>query len=112
MMCAYCQEARAVNRDHVIPRHIIRVYNRHAPLEAPSIPAEWLETVPSCFACNIRKGHRRLVPPSWEKRLSRLNKFFGGVPWRVWHGDPKEDVFRLAWTPDLAKAVEEERASQ
>lgn len=91
--CAYCG-ARAVNKDHVIPRQVVRTYNRRAPLDAPSIPAEWLETVPACFACNMRKGSRRLVPPSWGKRVEKLNKFFGGTPWRVWHGGTDEPAFR------------------
>lgn len=85
--------------DHVVPRSLVRRYNRYAPIEAPSIPPEWLDTVPACFKCNIRKGPRRLVPPSWEKCVEKMNAFFGGVPFRVWHGDPSEPAYAEAWTP-------------
>jgi 5-methylcytosine-specific restriction endonuclease McrA len=95
--CAYCQAARAVNWDHVVPRSLVRRYNRSAPLDAPSIPAEWLVVVGACFACNIRKGSRRLVPPSWAKQVHALNRFFGGTPFRVWAGDTKEPAFAEAW---------------
>ena len=97
MKCAYCGERRAVNQDHVIPRAVLRRYNRHSPIDAPSVPAEWLITVPSCFECNIRKGPRRLVPSSWEKYVPKLNKFFGGVEWRVWRGDPSEPAYAQPW---------------
>lgn len=102
--CAYCGVRRAVNQDHVVPRAMVRRYNRYSPLEKPSIPPEWLVTVPSCFPCNIRKGPRRLVPPSWEKQVPKLNRFFGGVPWRVWTGDPLELAYREAWMPLAAEA--------
>lgn len=81
--CAYCGVRRAVNQDHVIPRMIVKRQN--ADLRRPSIPADLLVTVPSCFDCNMRKGVRRLVPPSWKKHLSRLNKLQCGT-WRVWDG--------------------------
>ena len=90
--CAYCG-APAVNGDHVIPRSVVRSYNRSAPTGAPSIPNEWLTVVAACFACNIRKGPRRLVPPSWAARVNELNHFFGGTPFRVWHGDPSAPAF-------------------
>ena len=92
--CAYCGVRKAVNRDHVIPRSLIRNYNRFAPDDAPSIPAEWLEVVGACFECNIRKSSRRLVPPSWIKRVKALNRFFPGTPWRVWNGNPQAAAFR------------------
>lgn len=92
--CAYCGARRAVNREHVIPRSLVRTYNRYAPIDAPSIPAEWLAVVGACFDCNTRKGNRRLVPPAWANRINQLNRFFPGTPWRVWDGDPLSPAFR------------------
>ena len=92
--CAYCRERPAVNGDHVIPRALVRSYNRSAPVDAPSIPSKWLAVVPSCFSCNIRKGTRRLVPPSWSSQIKALDRFFGGTPFRVWDGDPMSPAFR------------------
>ena len=93
ILCAYCQTRRGYTKDHVIPRALLRRYNRTAPLEAPSIPPKWLDTVPCCLECNVRKATRRLVPPSWERQVTALNRFFPGVPWRVWHGDVSEPAF-------------------
>ena len=90
--CAYCGAA-AVNADHVIPRVVIRNYNRSAPVDAPSIPGKWLAVVPACFSCNIRKGARRLVPLSWRDEVAALNRFFGGTPFRVWSGRVDEPAF-------------------
>lgn len=58
-----------------------------------AIPSDFLGTVPCCFECNMRKGTRRLVPPSWAGKVDALNAFFGGTEWRVWRGDPKEEAF-------------------
>lgn len=91
--CAYCGDP-AVNGDHVIPRSVVRSYNWSAPAEAKSIPAAWLEIVPACFACNILKGTRRLVPPSWARRVAAMNRFFGGTPWRTWDGSPTAPAYR------------------
>ncbi|MPZ71414.1 MAG: hypothetical protein GEU71_18110 [Actinobacteria bacterium] len=88
--CAYCGQP-AVNGDHVIPRSTVRHYNASDATE--SIPSAWLAVVPSCFACNIRKGTRRLVPPSWAKRVKAMNRFFGGTKWRVWQGDTSEVAY-------------------
>lgn len=90
--CAYCA-LPAVNGDHVIPRSLIRRYNANAVEGAPSIPSKWLAVVPSCFACNILKGTRRLVPPSWAGQVNSLNRFFGGSAFRVWTGDIHEPAF-------------------
>lgn len=95
--CVYCGKP-AVNGEHVIPRALVRKYNATAPEEAPSIPAEWLVVEPSCFNCNIRKGTRRLVPPSWKHRIAAMNRFFGGVEWRIWSGDPADPAYAKAWT--------------
>lgn len=83
-VCAYCQKARAVNKDHVVPKSIQRKYALHPVL---------CETVPACFACNMLKGSRRLIPESWTDRLTLLRRELPGVEWRVWHGDPKEPAF-------------------
>lgn len=61
------------------------------------MPVELTYTVPACFACNIRKGARRLVPPSWADKIEALNDYFGGVPFRVWAGDPTDEAFSKAW---------------
>ena len=90
MICAYCQERRAVNADHVVPKSLRRKYKQHRKREArPRIPHELLGTEPACFSCNIRKGARRLVPPSWAEKVPLLNAFFGGTPFRVWDGSLK-----------------------
>ena len=89
MNCAYCRKARAVNRDHVVPKS----YRRKAP-----IPQELCGTVPACFACNIRKGNRRLVPASWADRLGLLESYYPGTPWRVWMGDVREPAYSEVWT--------------
>jgi hypothetical protein len=91
--CVYCGERRAVTRDHVIPRAVLRTYNATAPDDAPSVPPEWLGEVPACLECNVRKGRRRFVPPSWADQVSQLNEFFGAI-WSVWSGDPAEPEFR------------------
>ena len=91
--CAYCGQP-AVNGDHVIPRALVKRYNHTAPDDAPSIPVAWLRVEPSCFACNTRKGQRRLLPASWEPLIPAMSAFFGGAPWRVWDGDPMHEAFR------------------
>lgn len=87
-LCAYCGKRRAVNSDHVVPRSLARRF--------PDMPAELRATVPSCFDCNIRKGTRKLVPPSWEPYIPGLTLLIPGH-WRVWHGDPSEPAFRETW---------------
>ena len=82
--CAYCGKRRAVNKDHVVPKSVAKRY---------VLPTDLRETVPSCFECNIRKGARKLVPPSWENRLTELNFWVPGA-WRVWDGDPMSPAFR------------------
>lgn len=84
MVCAYCNQRRAVNKDHVIPKSTAK---KHL-----NLPAELLVTVPSCFECNIRKGTRKLVPPSWADRVEMLRVFIPGQ-WRVWDGDPQSEAF-------------------
>jgi hypothetical protein len=83
--CAYCRKARAVNRDHVIPKSLRK--------RLGEVPAHLLLTVPACFACNIRKGQRHLVPPSWAGLVDELNEVVGGAEWRVWDGDVRSEAF-------------------
>lgn len=87
--CAYCG-LPAANADHVVPRSF---KHRHGP-----IPPELRGTVAACFACNIRKGARALIPPSWESKLPALREAYPNTPWRIWHGDPKEAVFKRVHT--------------
>ena len=83
--CAYCNNRPAVNRDHVIPK----ATRKHGA----AIPAELLLTVPACFECNMRKGTRKLVPPSWKDKIGALKEAIPGQ-WRVWDGDPMSPAFR------------------
>lgn len=91
--CAYCG-APAQNGDHVIPKSELTKYNRTAPEDALSIPKAWLAVEPACITCNVNKGRRRLVPPTWARRVKAMNRFFGGAPWRVWRGGVDEPAFR------------------
>lgn len=84
-MCAYCASARAVHMDHVVPKSLAK---RH------DLPAEFTATVPACFACNTRKGARRLLPPSWADKVDELNELLPGTPWRVWAGSVDEPAYR------------------
>lgn len=81
--CSYCGTRRAVNQDHVVPKTMRKRYD---------VPAELLLTVPACFECNIRKGTRKLVPPSWADKIPALKDALPGR-WRVWNGDPKSPSF-------------------
>lgn len=76
-MCAYCGE-RAVHMDHVV--------HRFERKKRAGIPTEFLGLEPACMKCNITKGTRRLVPPSWAHQLDAMNEFFGGTRWRTWDG--------------------------
>jgi 5-methylcytosine-specific restriction endonuclease McrA len=72
--CAYCGCSPAVHNDHIVPKALRR---RHPGWESV--------TVRACMICNVRKGTRRLVPPSWADRIYELP---GTKPWMVWDGDP------------------------
>lgn len=84
-LCAYCNERRAVNRDHVVPKYL----KQRLPED---FPTELLLTVPACFECNIRKGTRKLIPASWEHHIPLLKAYIPG-PWRTWDGDPKSAAY-------------------
>lgn len=82
MKCAYCDDRRAVHQDHVLPKSAYKRLRRRVE----DLP-EWLfDTVAACFDCNIGKGTRLLIPPSWADRLGELNALGIGI-FRVWHGD-------------------------
>jgi hypothetical protein len=98
--CAYCGVRRAVNRDHVIPKALRKngaIKRRgkaiRAVFEVRIIPEELARTVPCCFECNMRKGTRKLVPPSWAQHIPALKELIPGK-WRVWKGDPLDPAFR------------------
>jgi len=50
-------------------------------------------TVASCFSCNITKGTRRFIPPSWEHRKAELEELTG-YEWRVFTGEPIREVLK------------------
>lgn len=79
-ICAYCG-GRATCADHAIPR-VIRKKLRNA---GKVVAAELLELVAACVSCNLGKGPRKLVPPSWSRHITALNAL-GFGRWRVWDG--------------------------
>jgi len=94
MNCAYCGQ-RAVHNDHVLPRSLVKRYNRDRHRYGrPEIPSRWLVTVLSCGSCNWRKLTRRLVPPSWAGDVELLSAFFGGPKFQVWSGERVPEVQR------------------
>lgn len=86
--CAYCGKARGIHTEHVVPKQLLKKIDRS------TVPAELLETVMACPACNWFKLTRRLVPPSWEDRLPLLTETFPGTPWRIWDGDVASEAYR------------------
>ena len=90
VLCAYCHHERAVTRDHVVPKSYKKL--------GKDIPDGLSGTVPACFACNIRKGNRRLIPASWADKLPLLEEAFPGTAWRVWNGSKQEPAYSEVWT--------------
>ena len=90
--CAYCDKNPAIHADHVVPRSVAR---RQKRMLRP-IPDHLLATVPACFDCNMLKGARLLVPPSWADRIDELKAAMPGA-WRVWNGDVSEPAFAGTW---------------
>ena len=45
--------------------------------------------VVACKRDNLRKGTRRLIPPSWAHRQAELEELTN-KQWQVWAGDPRE----------------------
>lgn len=104
--CAYCTLRPSVSRDHVVPKSlrkrvmckwVIKTGICRCKVKHRAVPIELLELVPACFRCNTTKGTRRLVPQSWEPRISLLNEHFPGTPWRTWAGDVTDANFRRAF---------------
>ncbi len=77
MNCAYCRKEPAVHLDHIMSRALRRRF------------PDFTDTVPACFKCNMIKGTRRLIPPSWAHRQAELEELTSH-PWQVWNGDPRE----------------------
>ena len=74
MNCSYCGTARAVHRDHIFSKALRRRF------------PEWENvTVPACYRCNMVRGTRRLLPPSWADREQELEELTGKC-WFVWNG--------------------------
>ena len=87
--CAYCGSRPAVNADHVVPKALRKTLRE----KYGSLPEELRGTVPACMACNVRKGTRKLVPPSWADYIPILKEFIPGQ-WRVWDGNPMSASYR------------------
>ena len=92
-LCAYCRRRLAVNRDPVIPKALLRRLLK-AGLD---ISAELLALEPACFECNVLKGTRKLVPPSWADKIPALKELLPG-PWRTWDGNPMSPAFTQTFT--------------
>ena len=75
MICVYCQKARGIHDDHIMSSALRRRF------------PDWADTtVPACLNCNLAKGTRHLIPPSWSDRLKELEELTG-KKWKVWRGD-------------------------
>ncbi len=72
--CAYCGDARAVHKEHVVP---IAMRRRHH-IETSDARFH----VPSCARCNYRKSTYRLYPKGFDVSI------LPGKDWREWHGEP------------------------
>ena len=74
MICSYCEKARQVHQDHIFSKALRRRF-----------PAWENVTVPACYRCNMVRGTRRLLPPSWADRQAELEELTG-KRWAVWTG--------------------------
>jgi 5-methylcytosine-specific restriction endonuclease McrA len=82
-VCAYCNQRRAVQTDHVITKNQARRSVKAAELR------EHLQfKVPACRECNEAKGTRLLVPPSHADCVEPLEALTHGT-YRVWDGKPE-----------------------
>ncbi len=91
MICAYCLKARAVHKDHIVSGRLLR---KKRPDGSPRYPGWNDVTVPACFACNVIKGDRTLVPVGYE-RLSELQELAVKEIWTEWGGGkPVAEVLR------------------
>lgn len=78
--CQYCG-GRAVHADHVVPKALRR--------GRPEFDDDaWI--IAACFSCNVRRGTRRYVAPSWADRIAELPR----DGWQVWSGGAHLEVVR------------------
>lgn len=89
LMCAYCGERRAVHAEHVVPKSLRKTMGARYH----SLPLELRLTVGACYQCNLLKGARKLVPPTWAHHVPQLKELIPG-PWRVWAGSTREAAYR------------------
>lgn len=87
-ICAYCGQSGARSLDHVVPK----ADRRRAGIS----DTDEAYLVVACLTCNIRKGTRKLVPPSWANKIAQLREVIPGH-WRCWNGDPKAASFRVTY---------------
>ena len=78
--CAYCGEL-AQTIDHILSK----AESRRCGIK------RWdkIWIVAACRECNVRKGTRRLIPPSFAAYRDALVRLTG-KKWQVWSGDPAE----------------------
>lgn len=79
-VCAYCGQ-RATMVDHILSR----AESRRQQISRDD--EDWCCS--ACLACNLRRGTRRLLPPSWAERQAELEERTG-KRWLVWDGDPSK----------------------
>ena len=82
MICAYCQSARAVHKDHVVPKRLRRLFPEYNEL-----------TVPSCSTCNFRKFTHTFLPESHAHLKEELEEKTH-KKWRLYKGGSVEAVFK------------------
>ena len=88
-LCAYCKIRPAIHWDHIVSKADRK---RQRPDKSFVYPGDWEnEKVPACFACNIYKSTRHLVPEGYE-RLEELQAINSN--WREWKGSTDEPAFR------------------
>ena len=82
-LCAYCDDRRAVNTDHLITRNQAR---RRPSAQAARNRPEF--KVRACFECNQAKGCLLLVPESHAHLIDELEGLTMGK-YRTWDGSLK-----------------------
>lgn len=87
--CQYCGTG-ATTIDHIVAKADRRRFG------VSHLDTEYM--VAACSADNVRKGSRRLVPPSWADRIPQLTEAFPGKPWRTWDGSTSSPAYREAHT--------------
>lgn len=74
MICAYCQKAPGVQRDHVVAKAMRRRHHIAA--------SDARFHVRCCMTCNVNKLSRKLYPRGFDISI------LPGKGWREWDGDP------------------------